>query len=343
MPRKAKEPTLTIAFFGEGEMSSRAVKTTLNDYLEDKPEVEFVLPLTRDHFTETLQIVGEYAVAAEIPWSGVTDAESSNSRVIKPYLKDATEVKEGVNITTLMVNALKRAEDAVLVVLWPNDEEDASEALSDICAKAAAAEIPVLEMTSAMSEIELDVTEAEVTGGDPEEGDPEEEEAEEAETSEEEEWEPYTEGELQLKEPAVLKEIAADFGWEVPPRTRTTTIIAKILELQEKELEAAELLDADGRLVEPDAEEVAPLTVLTFSIEELAGELSTSFAAVLSKQLAEVVEAVTDHFDTKLVEVSDLIKESIPAGGKAAPAPVEEEDEDDEPAPAPRRIRRPRR
>jgi hypothetical protein len=127
---------ITLAFAGTGDVDLDNIKALLNDWLgfgeDDKegyPEpsdrdVTLILPITKLHISDGLEVVLEWADYANVPVIAVTDNEKS--RAIDKILKNAEETHKAANVTAKIVELLKDAEgEKHVVLLWGEGSEEA--------------------------------------------------------------------------------------------------------------------------------------------------------------------------------------------------------------------------
>jgi hypothetical protein len=363
MPRKSQEQPLTIGFFGLGQVPEGEIEATLDDYLaEVSNEVSFILPVTKTHWTDTLDAIVAYADAKEIPYQAVTDEASSTARNLKKAIAGSTKSHKVARISQKIITALSSATgDALLVVIWDDEDEE----LEDICNRAVDKEIPVRDLTSSMEEVEFeddgkdDADPAEddeekpaKTKAEPKDKDEDDEPAEDAAPDEDEDAggiEIYTAEELEGADLDTLKAIAKDDDIEVPPRTRATTLRTLILEFQEglekQKAKADEVLKSVKIEAEVDYDRIAQ-SVADVVREILYGDGSPLNEA-LDAVVAEVVEKVDDLFKASLKRISDIVEGAASKATTDDVIDVEEAEEvvsenepEDEPAPTTRRKRR---
>lgn len=190
-----KSRTVKIAVFGSGELTAKAFKALVTDHLTQfaNDDVSFVLPLTKDGFTPTLGIVGDFLTENEIPYETITEKGGARTRALKPYTQNATtnfEVERG--FVRKISTVLSGADVAQLFALYDEADEDLDAAMMQAFDKG----IQVFNLLDGLDELEP-ADEDEETESDEEEADEEEteddaeEEDEEAE-DEEEDDEPVT-------------------------------------------------------------------------------------------------------------------------------------------------------
>lgn len=373
MPRKSKEQALTLGFIGNGELSANDIASTLDDFIGQRQDVTFVLPVTKDGMKTSIKAVADWAIENDVPFQAVTDKESDGVRALGKYLKAAAKTHPPVQrVSQKLLNILTSASGEVaLVGVWvdPNEATDDDEELDVIVALADDKEIVVRSLNAALEEVEFaEDDEAESDGTDESDESDESDDTDEAkgdDADDDEDWTPYTEAELSEKDAADLKAILAE-EWEeeVPPRTRATTMVKRILELQEEfaaddegdEGDEADEDEAEGDEEQPkakpktekaapvedddDEDDMAPLT------EE---EIDAIADAVASKVVEAIVPALTGAFGEFAEGLEEILSPLVEAVAQQAqahtpePTVEEDDDEDEEEAPAPARRRPARR
>lgn len=264
MPRKSEEKSLLIGFFGSGEVKADEVDALLNSYMETAPEdTTFLFPVTKTHWNDTLAAVADWALEVDppVPYIVVTDEESARSRNLSKYLKGGETTHTMARVPQKIIGLLDAADDAILGIAWDDDDND----LQSLCARAVEKEIPVHDLTTGFNLVDFEEDEKKDDGGDKDKDDEPEEksgrsrgrksddepepEAKDDEPADDKggdsnEWDPYTREEMEgviakhEEKPAealkVLRAIADDYGLEIPPRTRATTIIDEIIKHQDR-------------------------------------------------------------------------------------------------------------
>lgn len=332
MPRKSKEAgPLTIGFFGAGEMpSDKVVSALLDEYLigkgyatvNDKEEIEFgditfLIPATKERYTDAIIAVVAYAQESDIPYELVHDEVSAKARNIAAAIKGASKTHKVARIGSKLAGELTKRDNAILVAIWADDDDE----LAKVVHAAQEAETPIRDLTMDMEEV--DVTEQE-DGAQAEEEAPEAtDDAAEEEVSEE----PYTEEELGQFELAELKAFCVENEIEVPERSRKPTYVKLIMEAQEAwAAEDAPAGDTDevaeGRVIIeiPTAEEIATAVVEALFGQD--GPMATVDEAL--SLLHEQVDKVMTLADEVLVELRtvqpDEEQEPEPEPEEKAPA-----------------------
>jgi hypothetical protein len=134
----ARSKRLLLGFIGSGELSPKNIKPQLDDLTEGK-EVTFILPATKEHFTDSLAAVADYADDNKIDFEVVTDDTTSKSKGLKDLAADASaKNKAASSVASAIVDLLEESsDDARLIVFWPgeddatDDDHEAIEAADD--------------------------------------------------------------------------------------------------------------------------------------------------------------------------------------------------------------------
>lgn len=161
MPRGKKTP-ITIGIFGLGETPEKNLIPLLSDYVGDA-DVDFVIPATKDHFSNSVETVMEWLDKEEIRYDVITD-DSSSAKALKNVIKNAENEIDAEDVGTALVNALKDADDGRLLVFWDGELGDEDGGAYQAIVYADENDIPVFDLCDGLSPVDL--------GGEPE---PEEE------------------------------------------------------------------------------------------------------------------------------------------------------------------------
>ncbi|MFF1701318.1 hypothetical protein [Streptomyces sp. NPDC058252] len=141
---------ITLAFAGNADVDLDNVKALLNDLVglgdEDKDgfpeesdrEITLVFPITRNHLSDGLETVLEWAEYADLPYLAVAD--NARSRAVEKFLKDADEVVHASNVTAGVVDLLKKADskgdEVKVILLWGEEGSEEAELLLDAAEQA---------------------------------------------------------------------------------------------------------------------------------------------------------------------------------------------------------------
>lgn len=274
----------TFGFIGFGEVKTRATNAILEDQFEAADgNVRFILPITKEHFTDGIQLAADFARKNDIPYEIVVDETTAKMKDAKEYVADAVKEHKVARIPHKIVALLEKAGNGKLVVFWDADEDDGAIAF----AKAYDADIPAFDIVNGFEPLTYgEDSEEPEADADPEETDGDEsedaaeddekparsrrsveddvEDDEEEEPSGDDEYVPesaaeqraqkiYTEEYLSDADIRELKAICDSRGIEIPPRTRVPTYVKKILAWQEEH--APEGVDAETGEVVDDSDD----------------------------------------------------------------------------------------
>jgi hypothetical protein len=141
---------ITLAFAGNADVDLDNVKALLNDLVglgdedadgfpeESDREITLVFPITRNHLSDGLETVLEWAEYADLPYLAVAD--NARSRAVEKFLKDADEVVHASNVTAGVVDLLKKADsdghEVKVILLWGEEGSEEAELLLDAAEQA---------------------------------------------------------------------------------------------------------------------------------------------------------------------------------------------------------------
>lgn len=152
--RRSKKQA-TIGIFGLGEANAKNLTPLLDDFL-DGLEATFIVPITKDHTTDSVQAVLDYAADKDIPFHAVIDDSVAKSRTLKALLKDADGETKATDVGVEIVNLLKDAEDGRLVMLWDEELGDGEDGGAyDAVEYADEHDIPAYNLCKAMQVIDF--------------------------------------------------------------------------------------------------------------------------------------------------------------------------------------------
>lgn len=167
----AKRYDITLGFIGSGEVSEKNFKALLKDLIQAHGKTaKFIVPMTTEHWTDTLASITEYAEEKDYAIEAVVDGDTKGA---KKHLPLARKEHKAEDVPTALVNLLDSAPGAKLIVLWEDDDETVEEAVVLADEK----DIEALDLTSGLDVIEL---EPDDEGSEPDEEEPDEEPEEEA-------------------------------------------------------------------------------------------------------------------------------------------------------------------
>jgi hypothetical protein len=291
MPRKSQTKPLTLGFVGSGEVSEKETKALLDDFIGEREDVTFVVPVTEEGFTDTIEAVLDYATENDIAIEIVTNEASAKKRAFGKYIKAAKKTYKVAGAASKVVTVLasKDGGQAELVTIWDDDDTD----LEKACNKALDAELVVRDLSSGLEPVEFetdDDSSEDDSSEDESEVDESEAPADDESQDDDDDDAPYTRDELieaGEKDRKVLIAIAEDFDIEVPPRTRINTIVDKILAAQEAESDD-EVEDA----TEDETEVLDEKSGTTVNVEDLAEHVAAAVVERLRVLLQPVLESV---------------------------------------------------
>lgn len=298
MPKSA-----TLGFIGKGDVSARNVKALLTDELEQVTSPKFILPITKDHWTETLADVAQYAIKNDIPFEAVTDDSTAKLKDAKDVLGEALKTHKVARVTSKLVGILADSPNPKLVIAWDDEDDEAVRAFT----LADKDDIDAYDFCSGLDKLRF---------GEPEpENEPEDDEPRGRSRDEEPEDEPtpqpmtkYTKAELEKLDFNELKDIAAAMKIEVPNRTRTPGYIQRILDAQDGETAEIEHVvpeEADDSGTEDEREEeipeeLEPPDAVEGSLLDIDAAVAEAWGAVKKAKVPEHVQGQAFGFALQL-------------------------------------------
>lgn len=181
MPRGTRNKVVTLGFIGTGKVAEKNSSALLDDYIGAQDgEVKFVLPITKEHWTPSLQAIASYAIDNEIDYEVVIDDSTGSNKKHQEFLDVATSSHKVVRVPNKVVSLLDKAGEGRLIILWDDEDGDAMKALE----RASDAKIPCLDLTSALDLLEIDDGQEDLAEEDPFEEDEDDEEEVEEEAAE---------------------------------------------------------------------------------------------------------------------------------------------------------------
>lgn len=179
MPRRssAADSGFTIGFIGTGQIDQEAVENLVLDFLEaqdvtNETDLQFIVPITEDGFSDTLEHVCGLAKDNEIPYAAVIDTAASGApKSIKKHIDEAFKSHKVEDVNAQVVSLLKKAARPHLFVLFEEDDEEANDELVALAEDAFEAEVKVFDLTDALTALQPDEDGGE--DGDEEEAEPE--------------------------------------------------------------------------------------------------------------------------------------------------------------------------
>jgi len=308
MPARKSTPTgsVTIAFIGAGEVSSKNAKALLQDQVDAVDgNARFIFPVTEEHWTDSLDHVAQFAIDNEIPYECVV-VDEKLPKDLEEFVGDAVRSHKVARVPAKLVSLLKDAPNPKLFVLWSDDDPECEKAFS----KADDEGIESFDLTNGLDKLEFEEggaaadeepEEAPISGGD--------DASSNGGEAPEDEDEPYTEEELDALGIDDLKKEAARLKIDVPARSRSGTYVKLILAAYKGEAVDQETGEVAPREDEPDDEdEVAAVEALSRTAGEEEYEapvddeepfrtasLSVSAEQVVERALAMSKKAPADY------------------------------------------------
>jgi hypothetical protein len=205
----------TYGFIGNGEVSARAAKAILKDQFEAQENgARFVVPVTADHWSDSIDAAVSFAEANDIEYEVVTDDTTADLKDLADVVKNAEKVHEATDVVAVLISVLEKANNPVLVVAWSDEDPNCTAAF----AAADALEIAGYDLCDGFDKIEFEDPNAEPA----------------AATTEPPASEPdvaYTEDQLEAMDFDEVRDIYVEkMGKEpLPPRSRKSSYITAIL------------------------------------------------------------------------------------------------------------------
>ncbi len=148
-----------VGIFGLAETAQKNIRKNLEDLIgDDTDDFKFILPATKLHFTDSVDVVAEFLESAEVSYEVVTESSTATVRgALRQTIKNAEEVHEVQDIGLGIVDLLKEADEASLVLFWDeNLDEDADGGAFTAAQAAMQAGIAVLDMCNGLEPFEDD-------------------------------------------------------------------------------------------------------------------------------------------------------------------------------------------
>lgn len=167
---------ITAAFAGPGDMKVDAIRDLLNDYFhfgeedadgipeDTEDDLTLVFPISRTWSHKGLDKVLDWSDYVDKPFNAVTDGNTTKS--MDDLLDQANEVSEVEDVAEGLIDVLVGAQggdgESVLIVLWPQDEnEDVADYYERLVDLAAQEEIKTLSLTDGLDTLRLAADEPE--------------------------------------------------------------------------------------------------------------------------------------------------------------------------------------
>lgn len=122
---KKKAETITIGFYGPGEIDEKNLTTLMDNALGDDADtvIKFIVPATAETYNDSIGLILDYAGEYKIEYTAVVNDASSKDRTLRGVIKDAeSTVDAEVAIGTELVDLLP--DDGKLYVLWDEDADN---------------------------------------------------------------------------------------------------------------------------------------------------------------------------------------------------------------------------
>lgn len=272
----AKKSELTLGFIGAGEISTKASTALIEDLIEaNGGSAKFVFPFTKEHFTDSIGELVEWAIEEEIDYEAVTD--DSTPKKLNDFVEQASKTHKVQRIPHKIVNICDKSGNGRVVILWDDDDEDCVTALE----RAQDKDVEALDLTNGLDILALE------DDGEDEEEEPEEVEDEDEEDDEEEDEE-VTAEDIEAMDFKELKELAKEWGVEVPPRTKSAGYKKALL----ADLEAEDD-DEEDEEPEEEAEDTGEVSEALVELRETVEENQTQLVG-LHESLLEVLTEIKD-------------------------------------------------
>lgn len=161
-------------------MDLENVKGLLNDFfgfgaedaegfpIPSDKDIRVLIPVTTSHLSDGLHTVLDWTEYADLPFEAVTDENDKASKRIDRVLADAETTFPGGDPSLDLIDLLEEAgttEEAVLILLWGEGEDDETYRLLELADQR---EIPVLDLTGGLDDLNLKAPEEPVVDADPE-------------------------------------------------------------------------------------------------------------------------------------------------------------------------------
>jgi hypothetical protein len=117
----------TIGVIGNGVLSQRMIRATFNDQLEavaEDDDFRLVLPVTKDHFTDEVMAVADWAIKNEVPFEVVTDESADKLKIAADYIEAAVK-EHRVKAVALKIVGLVEKDEGKLFIFWDEEDDDA--------------------------------------------------------------------------------------------------------------------------------------------------------------------------------------------------------------------------
>lgn len=124
MPRRTRHSGVALGFLGKKEVEPSLLEKLLDDLILAEGEAtRFLVPVTKDHLSPTLEAVVNYALTREIPLEAVTDRPSATQRQVKAILSQATKVFTVTRVPHKLVDFLGTQPNPKMLLCWDASED----------------------------------------------------------------------------------------------------------------------------------------------------------------------------------------------------------------------------
>jgi hypothetical protein len=148
----------TIGVFGLGETPKPNLVALLDNHLDGKKTIRWIVPATKALYTETIGDLVDYLLDNEIPYDVLVDDTSDSTRDLRTIVKkadNAIELGEDDDPVDAMVKAVKDAE-GYLFVAWDPDLGEKDGGAYDLCSLAAAGGIEAFDLCNGLDVMQFD-------------------------------------------------------------------------------------------------------------------------------------------------------------------------------------------
>jgi len=346
----ARRP-LHLGFIGAGATSSKNIAALLGDLIEaNGGKAKVILPATKQHWTEGIEAVADYALENSIPVALITDDTTQEVKTLKPYISQASEKVKAQAVAVKIVDTTANGSGRLLI-LWDDEDDDCYTALE----RAEKQGVEAFDLTAGLHKLEF-------TGGGedaqaaPDDDEPETDDLDEASEEDLQEmadaldinveevdtWDEVRDlirqaradaeegddaemegGDLPSADEVLewdfptLKDYAQTNGIEVPPRSKTfgyRNAIVAWVEAAAGHAAAQEREEGDLELPDDDGE--LPMQIGEFDFSEHLDPLKEQIDGLRHdiSSLGTLIATMDKAFTENLIEVRTAIMEVTPTG-----------------------------
>jgi hypothetical protein len=298
-------PATTIGFIGGGVLSQRMIRAALDDQLKAiEGDTYLYLPITKDHFSDEVMAVADWAIKNKVPYEAITDTSTSKLKVAAEYVEAATdEIVGDEGVVPAMVEALKEAtggkDEAKLFIFWDDADDEAYTAFVE----GDEAGLPCFDLCNGVERLTFDDGEDE-----PEEEEPEPEEDDKHALDEAAEMGRRTVKDLK----AELVELGVTLRREGKGRIAKGPHVAALMGYRETGFKAWKATP-DGESAEPDE-----------AVDDPVDEVAEAEAQLEAEEAAESAEE-----DVEVPEEDEAVE--IPSADEEEAVVIPEDDTDARP------------